>query len=100
MQPGPLIGIFVALFAILVGNVLEGGHLGGMVGGPAALIVIGGTIGAVMVQFPLPTLAGALHAAAMTFRKPAHDGKQLIDEIVDYANRARRQGSRHGGRRR
>ena len=41
MQPGPLIGMLVALVAILGGNALEGGHLGSVVGGPAALIVLG-----------------------------------------------------------
>jgi chemotaxis protein MotA len=92
MQPGPLIGIVVALFAILAGNVLEGGHLGAMVGGPAALIVVGGTVGAVMVQYPLSTLWSALRAAGATFKKPSQDGTKLIDEIVDYANRARRDG--------
>ena len=51
MSLGPLVGIVFALFAILVGNALEGGHMGSIVGGPAALIVIGGTIGATIVQF-------------------------------------------------
>jgi len=69
MQPGPIIGIVFALFAILVGNVLEGGHLGSIVGGPAALIVIGGTIGAVMVQYPMSTLLEAVRAAGRTFKK-------------------------------
>jgi chemotaxis protein MotA len=92
VQPGPLIGIIFALFAIIVGNVLEGGHLGSLVGGPAAMIVIGGTIGAVMVQYPISTLLAALQAAGGTFKKPTHDGLKLIDEIVDYANRARRDG--------
>jgi chemotaxis protein MotA len=92
MQPGPIIGILVALFAILVGNVLEGGHLGAIIGGPAALIVIGGTIGAVMVQYPMSTLLEALRAAGRTFKKPSQDGAKLIEEIVDYANRARRDG--------
>jgi chemotaxis protein MotA len=92
MQPGPIIGIVVALFAILFGNVLEGGHLGSIVGGPAALIVIGGTIGAVMVQYPMSTLLESLRAAGRTFKKPSQDGHKLIDEIVDYANRARKDG--------
>jgi len=92
MQPGPLIGIAVALLAILGGNVLEGGHLGSILGGPAAMIVVGGTLGAVLVQYPVSTCLEALRAAGRTFQKPSQDGHQLIEEIVDYANRARRDG--------
>jgi chemotaxis protein MotA len=92
MQFGPLIGIAFALFAILVGNALEGGHMGSMVGGPAALIVLGGTIGAVIVQFPGSTLFAAVRAAGGAFKKSAVNPAKLVDEIVDYANRARRDG--------
>src|SRR5277367_2480354 len=92
MSLGPLVGIAFALFAILVGNVIEGGHLEAIVGGPAAMIVIGGTIGAVMVQFPFPILTGALRAAGGTFKKSTVDPAKLVDEIVGYANHARRDG--------
>jgi chemotaxis protein MotA len=92
MQFGPLIGILVALFCILVGNALEGGHMSSMVGGPAALIVVGGTIGAVIVQYPGSTLKAAVQAAGSAFKKPSVDAAKLVDEIVDYANRARRDG--------
>ena len=92
MRLGPIVGILFALFAILVGNVLEGGHLGSIVGGPAALIVVGGTIGAVIVQFPMSTLLEAVRAVGATFRKSTTDPAKLVDEIVDYANRARREG--------
>lgn len=89
---GPLIGIVVALVAILLGNVLEGGHLGSMIGGPAALIVIGGTVGAVLVQYPLSTFIGACKAAVATFKKSPVDTRKILEELVDYANRARRDG--------
>ena len=92
MNPGPLIGIALALFFILVGNVLEGGHLESILGGPAAMIVVGGTIGAVVVQYPGSTLLGAVRAAGALFKKPKGDPAKLVDEIVDYANRARRDG--------
>jgi chemotaxis protein MotA len=91
-MPGPLLGIIVALVAILLGNALEGGHMASIVGGPAALIVVGGTIGAVMVQYPLSTLTGALKAAAATFKKPKESPEALLETLVDYANRARRDG--------
>ena len=41
-----LIGIILAFVAIIGGNFLEGGHLGALANGPAALIVLGGTFGA------------------------------------------------------
>jgi chemotaxis protein MotA len=92
VNPGAIIGIVVALICILGGNALEGGHMGSIVGGPAFLIVIGGTIGAVIVQCPLGTCAGALKSALATFKKPSEDPAALVEELVDYANRARRDG--------
>jgi len=92
MQAGPLIGIAFALFAILFGNMLEGGHIGSIVGGPAALIVIGGTVGAFMVQYPMSTLKAALSAAGGTFKKSPYDAAKVVEEIVEYANRARKEG--------
>lgn len=92
MQPGPIIGIVVALIAILGGNALEGGQIGAVLGGPAALIVLGGTIGAVIVQYPGATLKAAVAAAGATFKKSGRDGGKLVEEIVDYANKARRDG--------
>lgn len=92
MQPGPIIGMVVAFVAILFGNALEGGHMSSVLGGPAALIVLGGTIGAVIVQYPLPTLKAALQAAGRTFKKPSQDARALIEEIVGYANQARLEG--------
>lgn len=92
MQPGPIIGIVLALFAIIIGNALEGGHASSMVGGPAALIVLGGTIGAVLVQYPISTVLAGVKAAGALFKKSPFDQHKIIDEIVDYANRARRDG--------
>ena len=92
MQPGPLIGMVIAFVAIVFGNVLEGGHLSSLLGGPAALIVLGGTIGAVFVQYPVSSLKAAAGAAGRTFRKPAQEPRALIEEIVGYANQARLEG--------
>lgn len=92
MNPGPLIGVLVALVAILAGNALEGGHMASLVGGPAAMIVLGGTIGAVLVQFPPATVKHALSSAADLFKTPKGDPAKLLDEIVDYANKARKDG--------
>jgi chemotaxis protein MotA len=92
MQPGPIIGVVLALLCILIGNALEGGHAGSMVGGPAALIVLGGTIGAVFVQYPISTCMAGVKSALSTFKKPAIDPLKLVEEITDYAQRARRDG--------
>lgn len=88
----PFIGIFVAFAAILLGNLLEGGHASSIVGGPAMMIVLGGTVGSVLVQFPLATVSASIKICSGTFKKCKYDNAKLVDEIVDYANRARRDG--------
>ena len=47
-----LIGLLLALAAILGGNLIEGGHPSALLDLPAFLIVIGGTVGAALTQFP------------------------------------------------
>lgn len=92
MDPGIFIGIAVALGCVLLGNALEGGHMSSLLGGPAALIVIGGTIGAVIVQFPLATCRDALKAAGALFKPKTHEPAKILEEIVDFAQRARKDG--------
>ncbi len=49
-----LAGLILGIVAILGGQALEGGHVGSLVQPTALLIVLGGTLGAVMLQSPLP----------------------------------------------
>jgi chemotaxis protein MotA len=51
-----IVGIFLAVGGILAGLLLEGGKIAQILQPTAAMIVLGGTIGAVMVQFPLSTV--------------------------------------------
>lgn len=85
-------GVFLALAGILAGLLIEGGNLAQILQPTAALIVFGGTLGAVMLQFPLTTVVAAFRSLAHIFAAPQkHDG-QLIQILVGFANKARREG--------
>ena len=60
MDKSSLLGVAVALGGILCGLMLEGGHIAQIVQPTAAMIVIGGTLGAVMIQFPLRVIIASL----------------------------------------
>jgi chemotaxis protein MotA len=85
-------GVAMAFVAILGGNALEGGHLGSLMQGTAFLIVGGGTVGAVMVQTPLPTFIKAMKMTAWVFLPPKLDFKASLEKIVEWGNVARREG--------
>ena len=85
-------GISLALAGILGGMMIEGGRLGQIIQPTAAMIVFGGTIGSVMIQYPLPIiLAAAAHLSHVFFEKAA-DLEGLIQELVSYAKQARKDG--------
>lgn len=92
MDFGIVIGILVAIGAIIGGNIMEGGHLESLVGVPAFIIVIGGTVGAVMVQFPLGVCKAAVSGSMKLLKPPKRDPQKLVEEIVGMAQLARKDG--------
>lgn len=87
-----VLGVIVGLIAILGGNWLEGGHLGALVNLPAALIVIGGTVGAATLQTSMPTLRLALQQLRSVFAPKTPDFKGGVGKIVRWAMAARKEG--------
>jgi chemotaxis protein MotA len=92
MDAGSLGGILLALAGILAGLLLEGGHLRQILQPTAAIIVFGGTLGAVMLQFPFSTVLSAALRLARVFFHRDDRGVSLLREIVAFANKARRKG--------
>jgi len=85
-------GVLVALGGIFAGLVLEGGNLGQILQPTAAMIVFGGTLGAILIQFPLPVVVQAFRRLAHIFSEPKSDPRKVISALVRYANQARREG--------
>ncbi len=85
-------GICIAIAAIVVGQYLEGGHLAMLLNGPALLIVGGGTIGATMVQSPLPIFSRAMQMISWIFRPPVRDTATVMQELLQWCRTARRDG--------
>ena len=92
MDKSSIIGILVAVAGILAGLLIEGGSLGQVLQPTAAMIVFGGTLGAVLLQFPLATVAAACRKIVQVFVGKQRDPGQATKLIVDFANKARRSG--------
>ncbi len=92
MNKSTLSGIAIALCGIAVGLYLDGGKVGQMIQPTAALIVFGGTLGAVLVQFPFSIVMQASRHLKDVFFPAKDPASQLIDDLLRYALRARRNG--------
>ncbi len=87
-----IIGIIVGFGAILLGQALEGGHLASLLNGPAFLIVAGGTLGAVMLQSPVPIFLRAVKMFAWIFRPPTMPMLEAMEELIGWSKIARKEG--------
>ncbi|WP_159885478.1 flagellar motor protein [Paenibacillus puerhi] len=87
-----LIGLLIGLAALAGGYLWDGGHLDALIVPSAMLIVFGGTIGAVIVSFPRSQLSQFGKALSMAFKEHRRDPRESIEELVDMAAIARREG--------
>lgn len=85
-------GILIAMAGVTAGLVLEGGSIQQVLQPTAAMIVFGGTLGAIMLQFPLATVWGAGREMLRVFTGRAPDGESALKQLVEFANKARRSG--------
>jgi chemotaxis protein MotA len=86
------LGLLVSLAAILGGQALEGGHLLSLVQVTAFLIVIGGTLGAVMLQSPPATFLLGLRLLPWVVQPPKADFRSQMLRLVEWSGVARRGG--------
>jgi chemotaxis protein MotA len=68
-----LLGIFWAVGCVIAAMIWEGGHPSALINGPAFLIVIAGTCGCVMVQYPIKVFIGALKRFGWLVKPPMYD---------------------------
>ena len=85
-------GLLLAVGGIVLGLLLEGGNLGQVLQPTAAMIVFGGTLGAVLIQYPLPVVVNAFRRLVHIFLEPGENARTTVEMLVKYANQARREG--------
>lgn len=87
-----ILGLILGLVGLIGGYMMDGGHVAALIVPSAMLIVFGGTFGAVAVSFPLSQLKELPKAFAMAFKETKRDPQTIIEEVVDMASIARREG--------
>jgi len=92
IDKGTLGGVAVASAALGCGLLLDGGRLAQVLQPTAALIVLGGTLGAVMIQFPLKVVLKAFLELRDVFFNPEQDSDVLVQNLLRYAYKARKDG--------
>ena len=91
MDLGTVIGIILSM-GLVVSAILTGSSLMIFISVPSALIVIGGTLGAAMVNYPLGYIIGVVGVIKNTFFSSITPPGEIIVQFMEYANRARREG--------
>lgn len=87
-----LVGLTLGLAAIIFGQVLEGGHVSSLLQPTAFLIVVGGTLGAVMLQSPLPIFVDGMRMVRWVFVPPPLDHQRIVDQVTQWSHVARKEG--------
>ncbi len=85
-------GIALAMAGIIGGLIMEKGSIQDVAQGTAAMIVLGGTFGAVLVTTPMAIVLRAVRGLGAVFLERAGDTTATIDGLIQYATKARKQG--------
>jgi chemotaxis protein MotA len=91
MDLATVLGIVIS-FGLVLSAIMMGGSLLIFVSVPSLLIVLGGTIGATLVNYPLKRVVSVMSVFKKTLFAQDLSPQETIDQFKDYADRARREG--------
>ncbi len=92
MDLATLVGILMALVGLVLGFTVDGGTIGALIQGPAALIVFGGTIGATLASTSVKQFLNVGKFLKIAFFTKGNEPAVLIQDLVQLATVARREG--------
>ena len=91
MDIGTLIGLLIA-FGMVIGSMVTGAGVGPYMDFPSFLITVGGTVGIIMAGMPINKLMSGVKAITRAFVSNSFSSQTLIEQLVDFAIKARRDG--------
>lgn len=91
MNISGLIGLVLA-FALIVYGIMSGGQISNFIDPASVFIVVGGTIGALIFNFPLSVLKTIPKMLKIAFMPKKYDPEKYITEMVDHCKTARMNG--------
>lgn len=91
MDIATLVGIVLS-FALVLSAIMMGGSLSIFINIPSIMIVVGGTLGATMINYPLPDILKVTKVVKNAFFMKKMTAKELIATFVNLAGIARREG--------
>ena len=87
-----ILGCIIGTTFILTAQAMEGGNVTQLLQLTAAMIVLGGTTGAIVGSFPPGDIKEALASLKNVLFPPKVNFKNIISEIVGFATKARKEG--------
>lgn len=91
MDLATLLGILVASGLVII-SILMGGSGAWFISYPSLMIVLGGTMGATLVNYPLAEVVSMFKVTKNAFRQRTPNPLALIPTMVELAKRARKEG--------
>ena len=91
MDLGSVIGL-VLILGLLFGSMAMGVGIGAYIDIPSVLIVVGGSIGALLVAFKMEQMKNFVKIFMIAIKPPQENIPELIKKLVDYSTQARRDG--------
>lgn len=85
-------GVLLAIIGIVGGLMIEGGSIAQITQPTAMMIVLGGTMGAVMLQFPMNIFLAALKQFMRVFFFAGTQSESIVLQLVGFAVKARKSG--------
>lgn len=91
MDIATIIG-FVSGTLLVVVTILLGGNVAIFINVPSLILVVGGTIAATLINFPLSDVLTVFNRIKNTFKSEGSGAEQLIEKLIEFATVARREG--------
>jgi chemotaxis protein MotA len=91
MDLATIVGI-ISAFGLVIIAIVMGGGLSVFINIPSLTIVVGGTMGATMINYPLKDVLGAISVAKNAFFNSNSSADEIVRQFVEFGGKARREG--------
>ncbi len=87
-----VVGVVLAILALIGGSILKGAGVAALVSPAAFVIVLVGTVAAILLHTPVDTFKQGMKMTRWVFMPPRQDSAGLIERILEWSGIARKQG--------